>query len=167
MQTLKRQIKQILRNRFPCAGTEDIEKAADDLLALRAFQQSQPGQQTGIDWLIAAGVGERQIAAMLEKERKREEIARIYERAMGYNPLPWESNPKLKQLLDFLVTRPTHEIEKFARWSKWVFSGFSPAKARLYPNLVPDIWPAAMEWVEPKKSDLYGAVEQLKEWVND
>jgi hypothetical protein len=167
MQTLKRQIKQILRKHFPGVRPEDVEKAADELLSLRAFQHLPNSQQPGVDWLIAAGVGEKEIAATLEKEKKREEIARLYERAMGYNPLPWESSPKLKKLLDFLVTKPEHEIEKFARWSKWVFSGFNPAKARLYPNLVPDMWPLAMEWVEPQKPGLYGAVEQLKEWVKN
>jgi hypothetical protein len=163
MQTLRRQIKQILRRHFPLAMPDEIEKAADELLSLRAFQS---GHQ-GIEWLVAAGVRGEEIAAVLEKERKREKIAKIYENAMGYNPLPWESNPKLKKLLDFLVTRPEPEIEKFARWSKWVFSGFGPAKARLHPELVPDLWPLAMEWVEPKKPDLYGAVEQLKEWVSN
>jgi hypothetical protein len=168
MQTLRREIKQILLAHFPRARREDVEKAVDAILRLRAFQQqSQAAQQPNIDWLIAAGVSAEKMAEVLERERKREEIARTYEEAMGYNPLRWETNPRLRKLLDFLMTKNPEEIRKFALWANRPFSSFDPADALQNPDLVEALWPQAMRWNGPESYRLQHAMEQLNEWARN
>ena len=104
----------------------------------------------GIDWMIAAGMKNEEIEKMLAKERHEKEITDLYEKKMGYNPLPWA---KLEPLKRFLVTKTPEEIETFAAWSRKDFSTFTPAKARMFPEMVRDLWPQAfLEKIEPEST---------------
>jgi hypothetical protein len=88
-----------------------------------------------LDWLIAAGVSSEEIEKTLVKERLSKEITDCWEKEMGYSPLPWM---KLEPLRRFLITKSCAEIKIFAKWSKREYSTFTPAKARLYPEMVKD-----------------------------
>ena len=97
-----------------------------------------------LEWMIAAGTDKEELSRVLGKEQREKETAAMFERLMGYNPLPWWSDHKLKSLLDFLLTKTPEEIGMFATWSKNKYSSLSPAKARQNPNLVIECWPQAL-----------------------
>lgn len=101
--------------------------------------------QAGIEWAIAAGEDIPQ--ERLDRLQAEQALLDEYERAMGYNPLPWTS-PKLDKLRRFLVTKSLEEIRTFAAWSRREYSSFSPAKARSFPEQVIDNWPQAVPIVQ-------------------
>ena len=116
-----------------------------------------------IEWMIAAGVSKEEIEKVLEKERRAKEVCDCYEKNMGYNPLPWG---KLERLKRFLMTKTTDEIKTFATWSKGKFSAFTPAKARLYPDMVIDLFPQAF-LTEVKPPSMYDILaKQIEEERN-
>ena len=91
-----------------------------------------------IGWMVAGGVPSEEIARQQLKEKQSKEITDLYEREMGYNPLPWG---KLEPLKKFLLTKTPDEIHTFAVWSKGKFSPLNPSKARQFPDLVRELWP--------------------------
>ena len=95
---------------------------------------------SGADWLIMAGVPSEEVAEVVQREAREKEVASLYEKAMGYNPLDWWSDRNLRRLLDFLLTKPEREVTAFAKWSKRPFSTFDPVKARRFPNDVITYW---------------------------
>jgi hypothetical protein len=109
---------------------------------------------TGIDWMIAAGIPKEEMEKVLEQEKHAKEITDCYEKAMGYNPLPWA---KLEPLKRFLLTKTPEEIKQFAAWSRKEYSTFTPAKARQYPEMVRDLWPQAFQ-VEETHEDIQSKV---------
>jgi hypothetical protein len=104
-------------------------------------------KNSSIEWLIAAGVPSEEIGEVIDKERHSKEITDCWEKEMGYSSLPWA---KLEPLRRFLVTRSCAEIIKFAKWSRREYSTFTPTKARMYPEMVMDLWKQAF-LEEPKK----------------
>jgi hypothetical protein len=54
-----------------------------------------------------------------------------------WNGHSWE------RLKKFLLTKTPEEIKVFATWSRASYSTFTPAKARLNPEAVIDLWPQA------------------------
>jgi len=116
-----------------------------------------------IEWMIAGGVSMDEINKVLEKEKRANEMRSCYEKAMGYNPLPWN---KMKRLEKFLLTKTEDEIKTFAAWSRKDFSTFTPAKARLYPDMVIDLWPQAF-YVAEKPPSMYDILaKQIEEEKN-
>jgi len=116
-----------------------------------------------IEWMIAAGVSSEKIADLTAKERHSKEITDCYEKEMGYNNLPWG---KLERLKKFLMTKTPDEIKQFAIWSKGKFSAFTPAKARLYPDMVIDLFPQAF-LTEVKPPSMYDILaKQIEEERN-
>jgi len=90
--------------------------------------------------MIAAGAKPEDITNTLEIEKHTALIVGTFEQAMGYNPLGW-TGQKWERLLKFLQTKTPEEIIAFANWCKQPFTQLSPAKARMYPELVIDLWP--------------------------
>jgi len=116
-----------------------------------------------IEWMIAAGVSSEKIADLTAKERHSKEITDCYEKEMGYNNLPWG---KLERLKRFLLAKTPDEIKQFAIWSKGKFSAFTPAKARLYPDMVIDLFPQAF-LTEVKPPSMYDILaKQIEEERN-
>ena len=103
---------------------------------------------TSLEFLIAAGASKEEIEKLLKAERHEKEITECYETEMGYNPLPWG---KLDHLKKFLLRKTTDEIETFAKWCKRPYSAFGPEKARLYPDMVIDLWPLAFATAKKQK----------------
>ena len=101
----------------------------------------------GFDWQVRGGVPSEEISAQNKTFALRKEKTDEYERAMGYNPLPWGSKD-LAPLEKFLEDKSIEDIRRFAEWSKNPYNGLSPAKARQYPKLVIDLWLQS----EPKES---------------
>jgi DNA-binding Lrp family transcriptional regulator len=95
---------------------------------------------SSMDWMIAAGAKPEDITNTLEIEKHTALIVGTFEQAMGYNPLGW-TGQKWERLLKFLQTKTPEEIIAFANWCKQPFTQLSPAKARMYPELVIDLWP--------------------------
>jgi hypothetical protein len=168
MRTLRREIRKILERHFPGENQEVINACADEILKLRALNANVM-QNAGIDWLVAAGASVDEINETLERECQEETIAALYEKAMGYNPLPWHSERDLEKLLRFLVTKSPDEIKRFAAWSRRPYSTFDPAKARQYPLRVIDFWPLAQEAQVAEQSgqrrDYTQALQVLKSWA--
>ena len=116
-----------------------------------------------VEWMIAAGVSSGEIADLTAKERHSKEITDCYEKEMGYNNLPWG---KLERLKKFLLAKTPEEIKQFAVWSKGKFSAFTPAKARLYPDMVIDLFPQAF-LTEVKPPSMYDILaKQIEEERN-
>lgn len=109
-------------------------------------------QGSGVDWLIRGGVESSEIAQLNEREQRERKVADFWEKAMGYNPLPWWSEKDLTALLRFLMGKTTEEMEVFIAWSKRPFSAFSPEKARAYPRRVIELWPQAFAAKEAEPS---------------
>jgi hypothetical protein len=105
-----------------------------------APRSRKDNMDTSLDWMIAAGIPAEEMEQIMEKEKRAKEITDCYEKAMGYNPLPWN---KLEPLKRFLLTKSPAEIKQFAAWSRREYSTFTPAKARLYPEMVRDLFPQA------------------------
>lgn len=101
------------------------------------------------EWGIMLNKSSEEIAQMAEKENHARETASLYEKEMGYNPLPW-GEKKLSALLKFLLTKSPAEIHAFASWSKEKYSSLQPSKARQYPNMVIECWPNAVPDVPDK-----------------
>jgi len=112
---------------------------------------------SSIDWLIASGADKAQIQAVLDKESKIREVTQAYEAAMGYSPLDWR---KLDRLQRFLLTKSVEDIKTFAKWSKRQYSVFTPAKARLYPNMVLEMWNLAFEKETVEQNSTQDAVRE-------
>lgn len=69
---------------------------------------------------------------------------------MGYGSLPWGTDRKLQNLMRDLINKPADEIRIFARWSRRPFSTFDPAKARMNPERIMELWPLALQETEPE-----------------
>lgn len=127
-----------------------VDKLLDELAVqlaevamLRGKPELPPG--SGIDWLLRAGADESELKVTLSREDKIREVTNAYEKAMGFPPLEWA---KMDRLQKFLCTKTVEEIKTFAKWSKRQFSSFTPTKARLFPNVVIDLWLQAFEETE-------------------
>lgn len=155
-QTLRRQLRNEFENilsRYPDKFTLPEYESLAEILADATLEVSGISkkvtlpEKAGVDWLIAGGVPSDKIAELNAKENRTRSLCDAYERAMGFNPLPWG---KLEKLQKFLYTKTIDEIKQFAAWSKSKYSGFSPAKARMYPNMVIDLWPQSQDKKEDK-----------------
>ena len=111
------------------------------------WENSKTKIPQSLEWMIAGGASEEEIAILLENEKKVKLICDTYEQSMGYNPLPWSKMDRLKK---FLLTKTVEEIQAFAAWSLGKYSGLSPTKARQNPDMVIDLWPQA--FIHPQES---------------
>jgi hypothetical protein len=112
-------------------------KLADAAIEVANIVKVQPRT---MDWGIAAGMSNQELADMGAKEQSEKDITNLYEEKMGYSSLPWYTDKKLERLLRFLLTKTPDEIKTFAEWSRRDFSSLNPMKARQYPNLVIECW---------------------------
>jgi hypothetical protein len=117
----------------------DVVNGIDDISEKKPVSLP-PG--SGIDWLIASGATPEAVQKTLDKEARIREVTQAYEKYMGYSPLEWG---KLERLQRFLLTKSVEDIQAFAKWSKREYSVFRPEKARLYPNMVIEMWGLAFE----------------------
>jgi hypothetical protein len=111
-------------------------------------------QNLPIDWQVVAGLSSEQIAASNEDIARKKVVSDLYEKEMGYNPLPWWTDKKLMRLLRFLMDKTPEQIKAFALYSKKEFSSINPAKARQNPDLVIDCWKLAQP-AAPVKSEYW------------
>lgn len=95
-------------------------------------------------FMMAAGMTSSDIAAANEQANAEKELLDLYESEMGYGVLDWYGKD-LERLRKFLVKQTAQAIRDFAAWSKRPYSTFDPPKARLKPDLVPDMWPQAVK----------------------
>jgi cysteine sulfinate desulfinase/cysteine desulfurase-like protein len=135
---------------------ELIEKLADSALSSGHKVTIPPGSDIG--WMVAgAGMDKQAIQQTLDREKKIREVTEAYEKYMGFNPLEW---CKMERLQKFLLTKSVEEIKTFAKWCKREYSVFTPAKARLYPNMVIDIWPMAFEKATIEQNNTQDAIRE-------
>jgi hypothetical protein len=151
-QTLRRELRvkfeEILLEEGRGEHTYDItvgapglaEKLADAALSVAGIAKRELPPGAGIDWGLAAGMSSQEIADGNAKMIREREVAKQWEEAMGYNPLPWWSEEKLTKLLRFLMTKTTDEIKTFAFWCRRSYSSFGPEKARDKPERVEELW---------------------------
>ena len=137
---------------------DDLSKLVERLVCV-AIEPKRvtlpPG--SGIDWLIASGAKPEEVQKTLDKEAKIREVTQAYEKFMGYSPLEWS---KLERLQRFLLTKSVEDIQTFARWSKREYSVFRPEKARLYPNMVIEMWPLAFEKATAEQDKTQDAIKE-------
>ena len=70
-----------------------------------------------------------------------------FERAMGFNALPWGSSSKWNRLERCILARKredTESIQKFAKASRAEYSTFKPPKIYQDPDLAIAVWPLAV-----------------------
>lgn len=96
-----------------------------------------------VSWMLSGGVSPEDVQKMLKDEQAAKVVCDLFEQAMAYNPLPWDSNDKFRRLKRHLLTKTEEEIKTFARWSRRPFSAASPSKIRCNPQLAIDLWPQA------------------------
>jgi len=120
-----------------------VDALADAALEVAGISKKSIPESFGMDWKIAAGMSDEEVARSAAKEQSERDRASLYEREMGYNPLNWWSDKKLTRLLHFLMDKTPDQIETFAAWSKAKYSSLTPVKARLDPEKVIDLWPQA------------------------
>jgi hypothetical protein len=113
---------------------------------------------SGIDWMLAANIPPEEVARLLAEEKRIDEVTSYYEKSMGYNPLQWG---KLERLKKFLMKQTLEDIQTFAKWSRREYSTFTPPKARLFPDMVIDLWPQAFpeEKSEFRGDKIHSAVD--------
>ena len=138
-QTLRRNIKSKISTILQENKNND---SLADLLTDAVLEIINPKKPESVEWLLAGGASKEQIESVLEREKKAKLICDTYEREMGYGTLPWL---KLERLKQHLLKQSVEDIKIFARWSKGKYSGFSPAKARQFPDMVIELWPQAFE----------------------
>lgn len=121
---------------------------------LEAHEKRKTPLPAGSDiaFQMAAGMTSQEIADTNTSKNAENDLLIEYERAMGYSSLDWYGND-LERLRRFILTKPVHEIQAFAKWSKRQFSTFDPSKARLKPNMVIDLWPQAQVKQQQPVSD--------------
>ena len=127
-------------NLTPFIESESISISISDEKPKSKISKESISSTVGLEWLIAGGASEKEVAALVENEKRVKTITDTYEKSMGFNPLDWS---KMERLQRFLLTKSVEEIKKFAIWSMREYSTFTPAKARQYPNMVIDLWPQA------------------------
>lgn len=125
------------------------DKLADVALETAGIKKFEPRT---LDWGIAANLSSEELSQFNEQEQRERSVADLWEKKMGYNPLPWWTDKDLKALLHFLMSKTTDEIETFASWSRREFSPLSPVKAREMPRRVIENWPQAFAAKEAEPS---------------
>jgi hypothetical protein len=160
MTLTREETRNILKQYF---GDNNLVNDCADQLAAENITKLPAGSDPA--WLLAAGLDDSGISVLLEKERRMREVTDAYERAMGYNPLPWNTGD-LEKLKRFLANRTIKEIQTFAVWSKREYSTFTPAKARQYPGMVIDLWKQAFPEEEKKEMRGNAVEDRIQAWLN-
>jgi DNA-binding Lrp family transcriptional regulator len=123
-------------------------------------------EKAGMDWKIMANMTNAEIAAGNEKIQEEKEITDRYEKEMGYNPLPWWTDKGLTRLMRFLMDKSPEDVQRFAAWSKAKYSVLTPAKARMNPAMVIDLWPQAFtDNPEDSKYEYFKPDPREKEYI--